>query len=61
MVGALSNIVVKTLCYKPKGRGFNPRGDVLNLPYPSAALGPRVYSASNRNEYQKHKDNVSGE
>jgi hypothetical protein len=25
-----------------------------------AALGPGVYSASNRNEYQKHK-NVSGE
>jgi hypothetical protein len=26
-----------------------------------AALGPGVYSASNRNEYQKQKDNVSGE
>jgi hypothetical protein len=26
-----------------------------------AALGPGVYSASNRNEYQKHKINVSGE
>jgi hypothetical protein len=26
-----------------------------------AALGPGVYWASNRNEYQKHKDNVSGE
>jgi hypothetical protein len=27
-----------------------------------AALGPGVYSASNRNEYQKHKTyNVSGE
>jgi hypothetical protein len=26
-----------------------------------AALGPGVYSASNRNEYQKHKYNVSGE
>jgi hypothetical protein len=27
-----------------------------------AALGPEVYSASNRNEYQKHKNNnVSGE
>jgi hypothetical protein len=22
-----------------------------------AALGPEVYSASNRNEYQKHKNN----
>jgi hypothetical protein len=27
-----------------------------------AALGPGVYSASNRNEYQEHKNNnVSGE
>jgi hypothetical protein len=26
-----------------------------------AALGPRVYSASNRNEYQKQKNNVCGE
>jgi hypothetical protein len=26
-----------------------------------AALGPGIYSVSNRNEYQKHKDNVSGE
>jgi ABC-type enterochelin transport system permease subunit len=25
------------------------------------ALGPGVYSASNRNEYQRHKSNVSGE
>jgi hypothetical protein len=26
-----------------------------------AALGPGIYSASNRNEYQKQKNNVSGE
>jgi hypothetical protein len=26
-----------------------------------AALGPGVYSASNRNEYQKWKINISGE
>jgi hypothetical protein len=26
-----------------------------------AALGPGVYSASNRNEYQKPRNNVSGE
>jgi hypothetical protein len=25
------------------------------------ALGPGVYSTSNKNEYQKHKNNVSGE
>jgi hypothetical protein len=30
----------------------------LNLP---AALGPGVYSVFNRNEYQKQKNNVSGE
>jgi hypothetical protein len=30
----------------------------LNLP---AALGPGVHSASNRNEYPKQKNNVSGE
>jgi hypothetical protein len=34
----------------------------LNLPNLLAALGPGVYSASNRNEYQKHKNiDVSGE
>jgi hypothetical protein len=32
----------------------------FNLLNPSAALGPGVYSVSNRNEYQKEK-NVSGE
>jgi hypothetical protein len=26
-----------------------------------AALGPGVYSASNRYEYQKQKNNISGE
>jgi hypothetical protein len=26
-----------------------------------AALGPEVYSASNRNEYQKQENNISGE
>jgi hypothetical protein len=26
-----------------------------------AALGPVVYSASNKNEYQKQKNNVTGE
>jgi hypothetical protein len=58
------SIVVKALCYKPEGRGFETRlGEwflsiYLILP---AALGPGVYSASNINEYQKHKNNVSGE
>jgi hypothetical protein len=26
-----------------------------------AILGPGVYSTSNRNEHQKHKNNISGE
>jgi hypothetical protein len=62
--GARGSIVVKALCYKPEGRGFVTRwGEwfvsiYLILP---TALGPGVYSASNRNEYQKHKSNVSGE
>jgi hypothetical protein len=53
---------VKALCYKPEGRGFET-DDVsdlcsiyLILP---AAIGPGVYSAPNRNEYQKQKNNVS--
>jgi hypothetical protein len=57
-----SNEVVKALCYKPEGRGFDTRsGDFLIYLILPAALGPWVYSASNRNEYQKHKNYVSGE
>jgi hypothetical protein len=58
--GERCGVVVKALCYKPEGRGFDTRwGDFLNLPNPS---GPGVYSTSNRNEYQKLKNNnVSGE
>jgi hypothetical protein len=55
--------VVKTLCYKPEGRGFAPRWGERIFPiyliFP-AALGPGVYSASNRNEYQKQTNNVAG-
>jgi hypothetical protein len=55
--------VVETLCYKPKGAFETRPGErkfsiYLILP---AALGPGVYSAYNRNEYQKQKYNVSGE
>jgi hypothetical protein len=47
-------LVVKALGYKPEGRGFESRwGEILNLPSPSA-LGPGVYSVSDRNEYWKH-------
>jgi hypothetical protein len=64
VMGARRSIVVKALCYKPEGHGFETRcgGWFLSiyLIFP-AALGPGVYSASNRNEYQKYKINVSGE
>jgi hypothetical protein len=63
-IWARGSVAVKALCYKPEGRGLETRrgewflSSYLILP---AALGPGVYSASNRNEYQKHKNNVSGE
>jgi hypothetical protein len=57
--------VVKALYYKPVGRGFETQevndfffSFYLFLP---AALGPGVYSASNRNEYQEQTNNFSGE
>jgi hypothetical protein len=55
--------LVKALCYKLEGRGFDTRRGTFFLMYLilPVALGPVVYSASNRNEYQKHKNNnVSG-
>jgi hypothetical protein len=62
-IGARGSLVVKALCYKPEGRGFDIWwGEFLNLPIIPAALGPGVYSTSNRNEYQKRKNNhVPGE
>jgi hypothetical protein len=42
-IGARGSVVVKALCYKPEGRGFDNRwGEFLNLPNPSgctSALG----------------------
>jgi hypothetical protein len=64
LLGTRCSIVVEALCYKLQGRGFvTGKGEwmfsiYLILP---AALGPAVYSASNRNEYQKHVYDVSGE
>jgi hypothetical protein len=58
------SLVRKALDYKPEGGGFETRWDkqilsiYLILP---AALDPEVYSASNRNECQKQKNNVSRE
>jgi hypothetical protein len=56
-------VVVEALSYEPEGRGFQTWWGkwifsiCLIIP---ASLGPGVYSASNRNEYQEQK-NVSGE
>jgi hypothetical protein len=33
----------------------------MDLPKPSIRTWPEVYSASNRNEYQEQKNNVSGD
>jgi hypothetical protein len=63
-MGVRGSVVVKAVCCKPEGCGIEARQDelifliYLILPAP---LGPGVYSDSNRNEYQKQKNNVSGE
>jgi hypothetical protein len=61
---ARDSVVVEALCYRAEGRGFKTRrGELMFSIYLilPAALGPGVYSASNRNEFQKQKNNVSGE
>jgi hypothetical protein len=57
-------IVAKVLCCKPEGRGFELLwGEWIFSIYLilSATLGPGIYAASNKNEYQKQKNNISGE
>jgi hypothetical protein len=64
ILGARGIVVVKALCYTPESRESESRGgELFFLIYVilSAALVPWVYSASNKNEYQKQKNNVSGE
>jgi hypothetical protein len=63
MLAERGGVVVKALCYKPEGRGFVNRWDEFFSIYLYflVALGPGVYSASNRNDYQKQNNNVSGE
>jgi hypothetical protein len=63
-MGASGSVVVEALCYMPDGSGFKTRGGKLIFsiyPILLASLGPEVYSASERNECQKQKNNVSGE
>jgi hypothetical protein len=60
-VGASSSVVDKALYYKPEGRGFETRwGELIFSIYLilPAALSPGIDSASNKNEYQKQKNNV---
>jgi hypothetical protein len=62
--GARGSVVVKAQCYKPEGRGFETgwgKWFLSSYPILPVSQGPGVYSVSNRNEYQKHKNNVSGE
>jgi hypothetical protein len=60
--GARGSIVVTALCYKPGGPCSIPDEVIfkIDLILPTA-LCPGVYSACNRNEYQKYKNNFSGE
>jgi hypothetical protein len=55
---ARSSVMVKVLCYKSESREFEIRWGVWMFSIYlilQAALGPGVYSAANRNEYQKQK------
>jgi hypothetical protein len=64
LIAARGSAVVKALCYKPKGHGFEIEWGqwIFFLIYLilSASLGPRIYSDSNRNEYQKKKNTFPG-
>jgi hypothetical protein len=59
ITGAHGNVVVEALCCKPEGHGFHSwwhlwfffQIDVILR----ATLGPGVYSAFNRNEYEKQQ------
>jgi hypothetical protein len=57
------SVVVKALCYKPEGREFDTHEVIFKFTSSFRQhKAPGVYSAPNRNEYQKHKNNnVSGE
>jgi hypothetical protein len=59
-VTGLGGLLVKALCCRPEGHRFETQsGEFFSiyLIFP-AALGSGIYSASNRNEYQKQKNNT---
>jgi hypothetical protein len=61
--GEHGSVVIEVLCYKPEDSGFDSQwGHWISLIYLilPATVGPGVYSASNRNEYQKHKKKILG-
>jgi hypothetical protein len=64
---ALGIVVVEALFYKSEGRGFETGWGkwifffFFIYPILPAAVGPEVCSDSNRHEYQKQKNHVSGE
>jgi hypothetical protein len=63
VVGAHGSIKDKALRYKPEGRGFETRRDECifsNLQNPSGHTRPWGLLSPNRNEYQKHRNHVSG-
>jgi hypothetical protein len=56
--------LVEALFYKHEGHRFETQwGELIFSIYLilPAVLAHRVYSSSNRNEYQKERNNVSGE
>jgi hypothetical protein len=63
-IKARSSIGFMAVCYKPEGRAsrsyeLNDFFFLIYLILP-VALVPGIYSASNRNGYQKQKNHVSG-
>ena len=56
-IGARGGVMVKALCYKPEGRGFDSRRCHWNFSLTESFrshCGTGVDSTSNRNEYQKY-------
>jgi hypothetical protein len=60
--GVRGSIVVKALCYKPEGRGFDSRwGEFLNLLNPSGRIRPWPRPLTEMSTRNIKNNNVSGE